>query len=365
MRSDYAKMAYFQIMRLTFPRCKIIVTGKIVIHTEKNCRKKNKNMKISWKSAVLTALLSLIPWSSSAQVEKITDAVYRDHLKALPVLIKETENPYLKNHLAALKPENMQKKAFVTAVRVAADLKDRKDFSGQVIHYAVPAMSELMRLPEVYPLDGKALAPVRIVSAQDEYEPGSFQVYPLVNLGKVEFKLSVFKNENGVEFPADRLDLKVIKVWYQNRNAWWSYFADTELKLVPELLLNDEDLIKVDTERVQNYARITEKDGKTENRTAPLKSVWCAINTAYTCCSVHLTAKRKRSKRVLPEPAVLRCTLHPEKISRTIVLCRIQGIKHFKSGIPPTTHRNGGSWMFTARQILMSKRKRSLRKTAI
>ena len=263
MRSNHAKMAYFQIMRLTFPRCKIIVTGKIVIHTEKNCQKKNKNMKISWKSAVLTALLSLIPWSSSAQVEKITDAVYRDHLKALPVLIKETGNPYLKNHLAALKPEVMQKKAFVTAVRVAADLKDRKDFSGQVIHYAVPAMSELMRLPEVYPLDGKALAPVRIVSAQDEYEPGSFQVYPLADLGKVEFKLSVFKNENGVEFPADRLDLKVIKVWYQNRNAWWSYFADTELKLVPELLLNDEDLIKVDTERVQNYARITEKDGKT------------------------------------------------------------------------------------------------------
>ena len=90
-----------------------------------------------------------------------------------------------------------------------------------------------------------------------------FRFIPLVDLGKVEFKLSVFKNENGVEFPANRLDLKVIKVWYQNRNAWWSYFADTELKLVPELLLNDEDLIKVDTERVQNYARITEKDGKT------------------------------------------------------------------------------------------------------
>lgn len=113
-------------------------------------------------------------------MEKITDAVYRDHLKALPVLIKETENPYLKNHLAALKPEVMQKKAFVTAVRVAADLKCRESFTGQVIHYAVHAMSELMRLPEVYPLDGKALAPVRIVSAQDEYEPGSFQIYPLL-----------------------------------------------------------------------------------------------------------------------------------------------------------------------------------------
>ena len=42
MRSDYAKMAYFQIMRLIFPRCKIIVTGKIVIHTEKIVKRKTR-----------------------------------------------------------------------------------------------------------------------------------------------------------------------------------------------------------------------------------------------------------------------------------------------------------------------------------
>jgi len=56
--------------------------------------------------------------------------------------------------------------------------------------------------------------------------------------------------------------LKVIKVWYQNGNGWYSYFGDTELKLTPELLLNDEDLIQVDTRQVQNYARLTGKDGK-------------------------------------------------------------------------------------------------------
>lgn len=66
----------------------------------------------------------------------------------------------------------------------------------------------------------------------------------MTDLGKVEFKLSDFKNENGTVFPADQLDLKVIKVWYQNKNAWWSYFADTELKLVPlrrSFLERDQD----------------------------------------------------------------------------------------------------------------------------
>lgn len=218
-------------------------------------------MNFTWKHAAVLSLLSLIPWSGSAQVEKISDAMYRDSLKQFPIQEKSAKNPYLKDYLKSLNPQKMDEMAFVTATRVAADLNKNPDFKGKVAYYAVPAMSELMRLPETYPLDGKAVSPVRIIAAQDEYEPGSFLVYPLEELGKVEFKLTPFKNEKGVVFPADQLDLKVIKVWYQNKNGWWSYFADTELKLIPELLLNDEDLIKVDTEKVANYARLTEKDG--------------------------------------------------------------------------------------------------------
>ncbi|MBR2000138.1 MAG: hypothetical protein IJ992_06455, partial [Lentisphaeria bacterium] len=58
---------------------------------------------------------------------------------------------------------------------------------------------------------------------------------------------------------------------YQNGNGWYSYFQDPGLKLCPELLLNDEDLIKVDTKKVGNYARLTEADGTVTYRwlTAP------------------------------------------------------------------------------------------------
>ena len=176
-------------------------------------------MNFTWKHAAVLSLLSLIPWNGSAQVEKISDAMYRDSLKQLPIQEKAAKNPYLKDYLNSLNPKKMDEMALVTATRVAADLNKNPDFKGKVAYYAVPAMSELMRLPETYPLDGKAVSPVRIITAQDEYEPGSFLVYPLEELGKVEFKLTPFKNEKGVVFPADQLDLKVIKVWYLTKTA--------------------------------------------------------------------------------------------------------------------------------------------------
>ncbi len=98
-------------------------------------------MKPIRKIAAILTLTALLPWSISAQVEKITDATYRDHLNALPQQIRAAKNPHLKKHLTSLKPDAMEEKAFVTAVRVAADVNRKVDFSGKVVHYAVPAMS--------------------------------------------------------------------------------------------------------------------------------------------------------------------------------------------------------------------------------
>ncbi len=151
------------------------------------------------------------------------------------------------------------------AERVAADFKEIPH-AADFVHYDVPPMSTLQRLPDVYPRDGTAGGTVRIVAAGDEYEPGSFLIYPLRNLGKTQLSLTPFKTSDGKVFPADDLDLKVVKVWYQNRNAWYSYYGDVGLKLVPELLLNDEDLIRVDTEKEANYARIIMEDGSVQEQ---------------------------------------------------------------------------------------------------
>ena len=148
---------------------------------------------------------------------------------------------------------------------VKADFADYG--SRSFVHYAVPAMSEVQRLPDVYPTDGKADAPVKIFAAKGEYEPGSFEVWGVRDLGKVSFELGEFKNEKGAVFPKENLDLKLVKCWYQNLNAWFSYFADTgDFKLVPELLLNDEGLIRTDAKTKSNYARRTDANGKTHEQ---------------------------------------------------------------------------------------------------
>ena len=192
-----------------------------------------------------------------AQVEILSKTARQKAISALDGEIKSNGSTPMAAHLQRAKAAKGDQA--VLASRVAADFEKAPNAS--FVHYAVPAMSNVQRMPDMYPLDGQAGQPVRIIAAKDEFEPGSFLVYPLQNLGKVTFTLTPFKTKDGKTFPADKLDLKVIKVWYQNKNAWYSYFGDTDFKLVPELLVNDEDLIRVDTKKKANYARLVEKDG--------------------------------------------------------------------------------------------------------
>ena len=122
----------------------------------------------------------------------------------------------------------------------------------KVTWFAVPAMSDVMRLEDTWPVDGDFAAPVRCVLAQDEWESCSFELFATEDLKDVE--LSV---ELGVAN-----DLKVVKRWFQNGNGWVSYFDDVGLKMTPELLLHDENLIRVDEgDRPGNWARVR-KGGK-------------------------------------------------------------------------------------------------------
>ena len=131
-----------------------------------------------------------------------------------------------------------------------------------IVRFAVPATGEGQVLPDSLPREAVADAPCAIVAARGEYEGGSFVLRSDADLGKVDMIVGELKNEKGDVIPASELDLKTVKVWYQNSNAWLSYFQDPELKLCPELLLHDEDLVKVDTEKRGNWARIKEGDGK-------------------------------------------------------------------------------------------------------
>lgn len=133
--------------------------------------------------------------------------------------------------------------------------------SAKVTWYTVDPMSEVPYMPDTAPKDGIKGDTLRIVAAKGEYEPGSFVLTSDRDVAKVRFTLGDLKNEKGDVLSKDKLDLKTVKVWYQAGNGWTSYFADPGLKLCPELLLNDEDLVKVDEKKGWNYARFEKKGG--------------------------------------------------------------------------------------------------------
>jgi hypothetical protein len=178
--------------------------------------------------------------------------------------------------LSALNPDNPQSEEFkqnasVNRSKIERALREKNQKS-DLVHFAVPAMSEIQRLGDIWPQDGLFNEPVRVVLAQDEYEPGSFQLFSFKDRKNITFDISDLKNAKGGVLPASNLDLKVVKIWYQNGNGWNSYFQDIGLRLTPELLLKDENMVLVDTKKEQNYARIlTDKGVRYEWISAPIE----------------------------------------------------------------------------------------------
>ena len=147
----------------------------------------------------------------------------------------QAANPVFEAQAAAarrLQPVNRE--------RVTADLKSAGLPASPAVWYAVPAMSDTMRLAWSYPEDGRLNVDLNIVAAQDEFEPASFQLFSFADKRNVTLVPTAFAGEGGATLPAAALDIKVVKLWFQNGNGWHSYFADVGLKLIPELLLRDE-----------------------------------------------------------------------------------------------------------------------------
>jgi len=155
-------------------------------------------------------------------------------------------------------------KVSVYTKQVAADRENLPAVwqKSPAIYYVVPAMSDVMRLPDAYPSDGVPCGVVRIVAAKGEIEPGSVVIAPFKNVDKFTLKVQDLVSRNGGRIPAAAVDVKVVKTWYQAGSGWYGYFADgLGRMLVPELLLNDENFVQVDPKTQDNYARCSNEDG--------------------------------------------------------------------------------------------------------
>ncbi len=120
----------------------------------------------------------------------------------------------------------------------------------------LPPLSPLRHLPDELPADGKYSDQLSVIMTPNEIGHASFMILPSLHAKDATITVSSLAGKNG-EIPADAVDLRIVKYWYQDGNAWDSYFADPNGKeLVPELLVHDENLIKVDYQKKHNYLRV-------------------------------------------------------------------------------------------------------------
>ncbi len=169
-------------------------------------------------------------------------------------------NPVLDGQL-----ERAAKEMPKNAALVRADMNklsgEKKLQNKDLAWYVVPAMSDRMRLHDTFPVDGRFAGDVRVIVAQDEFEPASFQLFSFKDMENITLSVTPLRTTTGATIKPSDVDLRVIKLWLQNGNAWQSYFADVGLMLVPELALHDENMVKVDLKKQANYARLQYKDG--------------------------------------------------------------------------------------------------------
>lgn len=114
-------------------------------------------------------------------------------------------------------------------------------------------------LTTAFPIPARVTSELSAAACRGEYEPVSVAIYAMRDLKGLTLVPTALKGPGG-EIPADRIDVRIVKSWYQAGRG----IGDRSHKmLVPELLLKDDELVRVDQDKRENYLRSTAPDGRT------------------------------------------------------------------------------------------------------
>ena len=136
-----------------------------------------------------------------------------------------------------------------------------------------------------------------------EYEPVSFVVTPSRDIEGLTVTCSDLTSAAG-EIDTAAIDIKLVKCWYQSYglNNPWKGLGAQEIKetvLLSELLVNDDDLVRVDLKKKQNLLRVADPEtgqeryvDVTNNHTRLTKEM--VIRDADTLQPVNIPARQVR-----------------------------------------------------------------------
>jgi hypothetical protein len=132
--------------------------------------------------------------------------------------------------------------------------------TGMLVYRTKP-ITGTMILPHTQNLPGKLATGAEIAACRGEYEPASIVLWSPGAVKDLSLAASDLRGPAGV-IPAANLDVRWVKCWYQAGNAWIGVGQDrTHKVLVPELLLKDDALVKVDYEAQHTTLKLSFPDG--------------------------------------------------------------------------------------------------------
>ena len=142
---------------------------------------------------------------------------------------------------------------------VAAMVRAKEAGQPYVI-YTPRAISNQRLLPGEMAIGGAVAQELTCAGCPGEYESVTAVVIPFEDITGLQVTASDLSGPAGV-IPAQNVDISSVKCWYQAGRG----IGDLRNKqLVPELLLKDDGLVRVDTEEQANYLRSTDEDGTTD-----------------------------------------------------------------------------------------------------
>ena len=126
-----------------------------------------------------------------------------------------------------------------------------------IIPYPWEPTSPIKILPFDYTVPAIPGNNLSIRACKDEFESTSFIINAQKDLSGITISLPSLYDAQGNCIPADAINIRTVKVWYQADDDSIAWYTTPGYYLTPELLLKDDALVKVDYKNKINYLKVT------------------------------------------------------------------------------------------------------------
>ena len=103
-------------------------------------------------------------------------------------------------------------------------------------------------------LGGAGNNTIKMTACRDEFEPASFIIRSTENIKNTMINVTDLKGPDGNTIASSAVDIRVVKCWYQ---AGSTDIVKQKKVLLPELLLKDDTLVRVDEASETNYLKVS------------------------------------------------------------------------------------------------------------